>query len=134
MTTDKIQFTKEKETMLMMLSSKALQSQWKRPILRDPWAVEAMRHIDYDMSQTLTGVSAWSMFRENACPPGTARVQQPCLGGKPRGRDEGSIAKLCQLKNSLRRSWERGDGTCCQIERPGHTIVDSDPDRTAGIT
>ncbi len=67
MTTDKIQFTKEKETMLMMLSSKAIQSQWKDPILRDPWAEEAMRHIDYDMSKTLTGVASWSMWKEIGC-------------------------------------------------------------------
>jgi O-methyltransferase involved in polyketide biosynthesis len=67
MTNDKIQFTKEKETMLMMLSSKAIQSQWKNPILPDPWAEEAMRHIDYDMSQTLTGVAAWGMWREIGC-------------------------------------------------------------------
>jgi methyltransferase (TIGR00027 family) len=64
MTNDKIQFTKEKETMLMMLSSKAIQSQWKNPILRDPWAEEAMRHIDYDMSKTLTGVSSWGMWKD----------------------------------------------------------------------
>ena len=50
MTTDKIQFTKEKETMLMTLSGRALQSQWENPILRDPWAEEAMRHIDYDIA------------------------------------------------------------------------------------
>ena len=55
MTTEKIHFTKEKETMLMMLNGKAIQSQWKNPILRDPWAEEAMRHIDYDMSKTLKG-------------------------------------------------------------------------------
>ena len=67
MTNDKIQFTKEKETMLMMLSSKAIQSQWKNPILRDPWAEEAMRHIDYDMSQTLKGVASWSMWKEIGC-------------------------------------------------------------------
>jgi len=64
MTNDKIQFTKEKETMLMMLSSKAIQSQWKNPILRDPWAEEAMRHIDYDMSKTLTGVASWGMWKD----------------------------------------------------------------------
>ena len=67
MTNDKIQFTKEKETMLMMLSSKAIQSQWKNPILRDPWAEEAMRHIDYDMSQTLKGVASWGMWKEIGC-------------------------------------------------------------------
>ena len=53
MTTDKIQFTKEKETMLITLNGRAVQSAWKNPILRDPWAEEAMRHIDYDMSKTL---------------------------------------------------------------------------------
>ncbi len=67
MTTDKIQFTKEKETMLITLSGRAEQSQWKDPILRDPWAEEAMRHIDYDMSQSLKGVSSWSMWRKIGC-------------------------------------------------------------------
>ncbi len=52
MTTEKIHFTREKETMLMMLNGRAIQSQWKNPILRDPWAEEAMRHIDYDMSRS----------------------------------------------------------------------------------
>ena len=64
MTIDKIQFTKEKETMLMTLSGRAVQSQWKSPILRDPWAEEAMRHIDYDLSKQLTGVASWSMWKD----------------------------------------------------------------------
>ena len=64
MTTDKIQFTKEKETMLMTLSGRAIQSQWKNPILRDPWAEDAMRHIDYDLSKQLTGVASWSMWKD----------------------------------------------------------------------
>jgi O-methyltransferase involved in polyketide biosynthesis len=64
MTIDKIQFTKEKETMLMTLSGRAMQSQWKNPILRDPWAEEAMRHIDYDISKQLTGVASWSMWKD----------------------------------------------------------------------
>src|SRR5215470_13019424 len=64
MTTNKIHFTKEKETMLMTLSGRATQSQWKNPILRDPWAEEAMRHIDYDVSKSLTGVSSWSMWKD----------------------------------------------------------------------
>jgi O-methyltransferase involved in polyketide biosynthesis len=50
--------------MLMTLSSRAIQSQWAQPILRDPWAVEAMRHIDYDMSKSLTGVSGWGMWKD----------------------------------------------------------------------
>jgi O-methyltransferase involved in polyketide biosynthesis len=64
MTAEKIKFTKEKETMLMTLSGRAIQSQWKNPILRDPWAEEAMRHIDYDMSKTLEGVSSWGMWKD----------------------------------------------------------------------
>lgn len=64
MSTDKIQFTKEKETMLMTLSGRAIQSRWKNPILRDPWAEEAMRHIDYDISKTYKGVGSWSMWKD----------------------------------------------------------------------
>jgi O-methyltransferase involved in polyketide biosynthesis len=67
MTNDKIQFTKEKETMLMTLSGRALQSQWQNPILRDPWAEEAMRHIDYDISKQYKGVGSWSMWRDIGC-------------------------------------------------------------------
>jgi O-methyltransferase involved in polyketide biosynthesis len=64
MTIDGIQFTREKETMLMTLSGRAIQSRWQNPILRDPWAEEAMRHIDYDMSKTLEGVSSWRMWKD----------------------------------------------------------------------
>ncbi|HLO27710.1 MAG TPA: class I SAM-dependent methyltransferase [Anaerolineales bacterium] len=64
MTAEKIKFTKEKETMLMTLSGRAIQSQWKNPILRDPWAEEAMRHIDYDISKTYQGVGSWSMWKD----------------------------------------------------------------------
>jgi O-methyltransferase involved in polyketide biosynthesis len=63
MTTEKLHFTKEKETMLMTLSGRATQSQWEHPILRDPWAEEAMQHIDYDLSKHLTGVSSWRIWR-----------------------------------------------------------------------
>ena len=66
-TTGKIQFTKEKETMLMTLSGRATQSQWEDPILHDPWAEEAMRHIDYDMSESLKGVSSWSLWKNIGC-------------------------------------------------------------------
>ncbi len=67
MTDDKIRFTKEKETMLMTLSGRAMQSQWKHPILRDPWAEEAMRHIDYDMAEHYKGVGSWSMWKDIGC-------------------------------------------------------------------
>ncbi len=67
MATDKIQFAKEKETMLMTLSARAIQSQWKSPILRDPWAEEAMRHIDYDIGKRYGGVGSWSMWSKIGC-------------------------------------------------------------------
>ena len=67
MTIEKIHFTKEKETMLMTLSGRALQSQWKDPILRDPWAEEAMRHIDYDISKQYKGIGSWSMWSKIGC-------------------------------------------------------------------
>lgn len=61
---EKIQFTEEKETLLMTLNGRAIQSQWKDPILHDPWAEEAMRHIDYDLSKHLTGVASWGIWRD----------------------------------------------------------------------
>ena len=67
MTPEKIHFTKEKETMLMTLDGRALQSQWKNPILRDPWAEEAMQHIDYDISKSYRGVGSWSMWNKIGC-------------------------------------------------------------------
>jgi O-methyltransferase involved in polyketide biosynthesis len=67
MTTDKVQFTKEKETMLMTLNSRAIQSRWKNPILRDPWAEEAMRHIDYDIGKSYKGVGSWRMWNKIGC-------------------------------------------------------------------
>ena len=59
MTANKIQFTKEKETMLMTLSCRAIQSQWNNPIVRDPWAEEAMRHLDYDIRASYGGLRWW---------------------------------------------------------------------------
>jgi O-methyltransferase involved in polyketide biosynthesis len=46
--TEKVHFTKEKETMLVTLYGRALDSQSKDPILRDLAAEEAIRRIDYD--------------------------------------------------------------------------------------
>ncbi|MBV9231921.1 MAG: class I SAM-dependent methyltransferase, partial [Chloroflexi bacterium] len=66
MTTEKIHFTKEKETMLMTLNGRAIQSQWKHPILRDPWAEEAMRHIDYDIRKRYGGIG-WRLVGDIGC-------------------------------------------------------------------
>jgi O-methyltransferase involved in polyketide biosynthesis len=48
MQTEKVHFTKEKETMLVTLYGRALETKEYDPILRDPEAVEAVRRIDYD--------------------------------------------------------------------------------------
>ena len=48
MTTEKVRLTKEKETMLITLYSRALHSRGKDPLLRDPWAEQAVDRIDYD--------------------------------------------------------------------------------------
>ncbi len=47
---EKISLTKEKETLLISLYSRALHSRTADPVLRDPWAQEAVEHIDYDFA------------------------------------------------------------------------------------
>ena len=51
MSAEKVHFDKEKETMLMTLYGRAVQSKWQNPILRDPWAENAVQHIDYDFGK-----------------------------------------------------------------------------------
>lgn len=51
MATNKVHFAKEKETMLMTLYGRAVQNRWQPPILKDPWAEEAVKHIEYDFSK-----------------------------------------------------------------------------------
>ena len=51
MQTEKVEFTAERETMLFTLYGKALQSASPDPVLPDPWAEEAARHIDYDFGK-----------------------------------------------------------------------------------
>ncbi len=48
MQSEKVHFTKEKETMLITLYSRALHSQSEDPVLRDKWAEDAVSRIDYD--------------------------------------------------------------------------------------
>jgi methyltransferase (TIGR00027 family) len=48
MQTEKVHFTKERETMLVTLYGRALETDQPDPILRDPAAQEAVRRIDYD--------------------------------------------------------------------------------------
>jgi len=50
MITGKVEFTKEKETMLISLYSRALHSRSENPVLRDQWAEEAVDHINYDFT------------------------------------------------------------------------------------
>jgi O-methyltransferase involved in polyketide biosynthesis len=48
MPTEKINLTKEKETLLATLYARALESRSQNPILRDEMAEDAIRRIDYD--------------------------------------------------------------------------------------
>ncbi len=62
MQTEKVHFTKEKETMLITLYGRALQSQSKQPILCDTWAEEAVDRIDYDFQKLKVGRRAAMLF------------------------------------------------------------------------
>lgn len=53
--------------MLITLSGRAIQSRWKNPILPDPWAEEAMRHIDYNIGEHYRGVGSWGMWKDIGC-------------------------------------------------------------------
>lgn len=48
---ENVTFTAERETALFTLYGKAQQSSSAGPILPDPWAEEAIRHIDYDFGK-----------------------------------------------------------------------------------
>jgi len=62
MLSEKVQLTKEKETMLITLYGRALQSRSKHPILRDTWAEEAVQRVDYDFAKLKVGWRAALLF------------------------------------------------------------------------
>jgi len=62
MQSEKVHFTKEKETMLITLYGRALQSRSKHPILRDTWAEEAVQRVDYDFDKLKVGQRAALLF------------------------------------------------------------------------
>jgi O-methyltransferase involved in polyketide biosynthesis len=51
MQSEKVHFTKEKETLLFTLYGKALHSRSINPVLRDKWAEDAVNRIDYDFEK-----------------------------------------------------------------------------------
>ena len=51
MQSEKVRFTKEKETLLFTLYGKALHSRSRDPILPDRWAEDAVSRIDYDFGK-----------------------------------------------------------------------------------
>ncbi|RPJ49677.1 MAG: class I SAM-dependent methyltransferase [Chloroflexi bacterium] len=51
MQSEKVQFTKERETLLFTLYGKALNSRSPEPVLQDPWAEAAVGRIDYDFGK-----------------------------------------------------------------------------------
>jgi len=55
-------FTKEKETMLITLYGRAMQSRSKDPILPDRWAEEAVERIEYDFAKFNVGRRASLLF------------------------------------------------------------------------
>lgn len=62
MQSEKVRFTKEKQTMLITLYGRAMQSRSQHPILRDPWAEEAIGRIDHDFASFKVGERAARMF------------------------------------------------------------------------
>jgi O-methyltransferase involved in polyketide biosynthesis len=62
MVSEKVHLTKEKETMLITLYGRALQSRSKHPILRDTWAEEAVQRVDYDFAKLKVGQRAALLF------------------------------------------------------------------------
>jgi O-methyltransferase involved in polyketide biosynthesis len=66
MSQGKTAFAKEKETMLITLYGRAMQSRSRRPILSDPWAEEAIRRIDYDFAKFKVGMRAAWLFAGRA--------------------------------------------------------------------
>jgi O-methyltransferase involved in polyketide biosynthesis len=62
MLSEKVHLTKEKETMLITLYGRALQSRSKHPILRDTWAEEAVQRVDYDFAKLKVGRRAALLF------------------------------------------------------------------------
>src|SRR6266508_4565668 len=70
MQSEKIHFTKEKETMLITLYGRALQSRSEHPILRDTWAEDAVHRVDYDFDKLKVGDRATQapVFRTGRVP------------------------------------------------------------------
>jgi O-methyltransferase involved in polyketide biosynthesis len=54
LSTEKVHFTKERETLLFTLHGKALESLMEDPVLPDKWAEEAVSRIDYDFGKLKT--------------------------------------------------------------------------------
>ena len=51
MAIEKVQLSKEKQTLLGTLYGRALESRTAEPVLRDPWAEQAITRIDYDFAR-----------------------------------------------------------------------------------
>lgn len=51
MSSEKVRFTGERETLLITLYGRALQSRRAEPILRDEWAEAAVERLDYDFAK-----------------------------------------------------------------------------------
>ena len=97
MTTDKIHFMQEKETNLITLYSRAVQSQWPNPILPDLWAEDAIRHIDYDFSKVKGGEIGYMIVAiTGGVFQAAIRGARACSGDRacPRSTEDESPASL----------------------------------------
>jgi O-methyltransferase involved in polyketide biosynthesis len=62
MQAEKVHFTQEKETMLITLYGRALESRSTDPVLQDKWVEEAIQRIDYDFGKlTVREINALSI-------------------------------------------------------------------------
>ncbi len=67
MQSTKVELRGVKETSLITLYSRSLQSRWVNPILSDPWAVEAVAQLDYNFNAFKIGIWMASLTGARAC-------------------------------------------------------------------
>jgi O-methyltransferase involved in polyketide biosynthesis len=63
----KVELRGVKETSLITLHARVLQSRWANPILSDPWAAEAVARLDYNFEAFKVGIWMASLVGARAC-------------------------------------------------------------------
>jgi O-methyltransferase involved in polyketide biosynthesis len=67
MQSTKVELRGVKETSLITLYARALQSRWATPILSDPWATEAVARLNYNFEAFKIGIWMTSLVAARAC-------------------------------------------------------------------